>query len=67
VAKKALERKIGARGLRSVMEGIMMKIMYEIPSDLTIRKVIITPECISGGEPTIVRDPSGPRALLTAK
>ena len=39
-----------------------MKIMYTIPSDLTIRKVIITAECINGAEPYIVRDASKPRA-----
>ena len=67
VAQKALDRKIGARGLRSVMEGMMMRIMFEIPSDLTIRKVIITPECVAGGEPTIIRDPKNPRDPLGAK
>ena len=67
VAKKALDRKIGARGLRSVMESIMMKIMYEIPSDPTIKKVIITPECVEGGEPTIIRDSAKPRAQITSK
>ena len=67
VAEKALQRKIGARGLRSVMENIMTKIMFEIPSDLSIRKVIITPEAISGGEPTIVRDAKNPRTQLGAK
>ncbi|MBQ7330389.1 MAG: ATP-dependent Clp protease ATP-binding subunit ClpX [Oscillospiraceae bacterium] len=67
VAKKALERKIGARGLRSIMEGIMTKIMYTIPSDLSIYKVIITPECVDGGEPTILRNSKKPRATLTAK
>ena len=67
VAKKALDRKIGARGLRSVMERIMLNIMYEIPSDLTIRKVIITPECVNGGEPTIIRDVKNPRVQLGAK
>ena len=56
VAKKAVERQIGARGLRAVMEEVMLKIMYIIPSDLSIKKVIITPECISGGEPTLIRD-----------
>ncbi len=63
VAKKALDRKIGARGLRSVMESIMLKIMYAIPSDLSIQKVIITPECVTGGEPTILRDKKKPRSL----
>ena len=61
VAQKAIERQIGARGLRAVMEQTMTKIMYSIPSDLTIKKVIITPECINGGEPKIVRSPSKPR------
>ena len=56
VAKKSVERQIGARGLRAVMEEVMLQIMYIIPSDLSIKKVIITPECISGGEPTLIRD-----------
>ena len=67
IAEKAVERKIGARGLRSIMESIMMKIMYRIPSDLSIRKVIITPESVSGGEPDIVRDTTRPREKLGAK
>ena len=61
VAKKALDRQIGARGLRAIMESVMTKIMYTIPSDLSIHKVIITPETISGGEPKILRDPARPR------
>ena len=67
VAKKALDREIGARGLRSIMESVMIKIMYQIPSDLTIKKVIITPECILGGEPVIVRDAANPRQSVGAK
>ena len=67
IAQKAVERKIGARGLRSIMESIMMKIMYRIPSDLSIRKVIITPESVDGGEPEIVRDTKNPRSKLGAK
>ena len=63
VAQKALERKIGARGLRTIMESIMTKIMYTIPSDLTIKKVIITPQCVSGGEPVVCSDPEKPRSL----
>ena len=61
VAQKAIDRQIGARGLRAVMEKAMTKIMYTIPSDLTIRKVTITPECIMGGEPLIERTPDSPR------
>ncbi len=64
VAQKAIDRQIGARGLRAVMEQIMTGIMYLIPSDLTIRKVIITPECIQGGDPLILRDPAKPRPAL---
>ena len=67
VAQKALERKIGARGLRSIMESIMMKIMYTIPSDPSIKKVTITPQCVSGGEPTVLRDAGKPRAKTPAQ
>ena len=67
IAQKAVERKIGARGLRSIMESIMMKIMYRIPSDLSIRKVIITPDSVNGGEPEIVRDTTRPREKLGSK
>ena len=64
VAEKAIERQIGARGLRAVMEETMTKIMYVIPSDLSVKKVIITPECIRGGEPKVVRDKAKPRAAI---
>ena len=61
IAQKAIDRRIGARGLRAVMEQTMMKIMFAIPSDLTIKKVVLTPECIAGGEPLIIRDSKKPR------
>ncbi|MBQ9168720.1 MAG: ATP-dependent Clp protease ATP-binding subunit ClpX [Oscillospiraceae bacterium] len=64
IAQKAIDRQIGARGLRAIMESVMIKIMYVIPSDLSIKKVIITPECVQGGEPTIVRDPNHPRSKV---
>ena len=67
VAKKALDRQIGARGLRAIMELIMIKIMYQIPSDLSIKKVIITPECVLGGEPVILRDAENPRVPAGTK
>ena len=66
VAKKAVDRQIGARGLRAVMEETMTKIMYVIPSDLSIRKVVITPEAIDGKEPKILRDKTNPRQKLIA-
>ena len=53
VAKKTIERKSGARGLRSVMESILIPIMYQVPSDPTIVKVTITPETVGGGEPVL--------------
>ena len=49
IADKAIEMKIGARGLRSVMEGIMNEIMFEVPSDPTVEKVIVTAEGIQNG------------------
>ena len=59
VANLALERKIGARGLRSILEGVMTVMMYEIPSDPNIGICTITKETIDGGEPDIVyRDKS---------
>ena len=64
IAQKAVDHQIGARGLRAIMEKIMMKIMYRIPSDLSIRKVIITPACVEGGDPDIIRDTSRPREKL---
>ena len=58
VADAALERKIGARGLRAVMEGLLIKVMYDIPSDPTITDVTITKECVTGGgTPKVERDP----------
>ena len=64
VAQKAIERQIGARGLRAVMEQTMMKVMYVIPSDLTIKKVIIDADCINGGAPKLQRDKINPREKI---
>ena len=51
IVDKAIERKTGARGLRSIIEEIMRDIMYEIPSNPKIEKCIITKETVSSGEP----------------
>jgi len=48
VADKAIERNIGARGLRAVMEGLLTDIMFDIPSDPTVVKATITPACVRG-------------------
>ena len=56
IAQKAIDRKIGARGLRAVLESVMTKVMYEIPSDPSISKVLITKDCVEQGtEPVITR------------
>jgi ATP-dependent Clp protease ATP-binding subunit ClpX len=65
IAEKAIDRQIGARGLRAIMEEIMTKIMYEIPSDPTIQSVLITEACVRNGEkPVVTRDASKPRAPI---
>lgn len=56
IAELALERKTGARGLRSIMENVMMDIMYRIPSDDTIKNVVITKGAVEGvSEPLTVQ------------
>ena len=47
IVELALSRKTGARGLRAILENIMMDAMYEVPSDKTIKKCIITKEVIT--------------------
>ena len=56
IADRAIERQIGARGLRSIMEAVMTDIMYTVPSDTGILKVTITPDSVKeGGKPEIIR------------
>ena len=54
IAVQAMERKTGARGLRSILENIMMDVMYNIPSDSTIRKCTITKDCVLGKSEPLV-------------
>ncbi|HOD02843.1 MAG TPA: ATP-dependent Clp protease ATP-binding subunit ClpX, partial [Clostridiales bacterium] len=57
IAELTIEKNTGARGLRAVMEGILIPIMYETPSDHTIEKVTITKDCVDGkGEPIYQRN-----------
>ncbi|HHW46310.1 MAG TPA: ATP-dependent Clp protease ATP-binding subunit ClpX [Clostridiales bacterium] len=59
IAKLTIEQKTGARGLRTIIEGILQKIMFEIPSDYTIDSVRITADTVlSGKKPKITRDPT---------
>lgn len=56
IAREAFEKKTGARGLRSILEYTMRDIMYEIPSDDTIVKCIVTKEAVEGtGKPEVIR------------
>ena len=61
IAKKTVERKSGARGLRSVVEDLLIPIMYEIPSDTTITKVTIDADTVEGGAPHIEHGMMRPR------
>ena len=59
IADKALERKTGARGLRSIMESVMMDTMYEIPSDDTIEECVVTKAAVDGeSEPLTIHEDS---------
>ncbi len=57
IADEAFEQKTGARGLRTIMEKIMMNVMYEIPSDESIKRCVITKACVTDGkQPEVYRD-----------
>ena len=53
IADKAIEMEIGARGLRSILEKIMTDIMFRVPSDKSIKRVIITADCVKNGKPPV--------------
>lgn len=60
IADKAIEMEIGARGLRSVMEGLMTNVMYSVPSDKSIERVVVTADSVRGtSEPVIYRKKRG--------
>ena len=62
IAEKAMERKTGARGLRSILENVMMDVMYRIPSDDTIEQCIIIKEAVDGeSKPLVVHRETGGR------
>ena len=63
IADQAMERKIGARGLRASMESLLMQIMYDLPSDPTVTEVTITSAAVTdGAEPLLVRSSGSPRS-----
>lgn len=68
IAKEAIKRKTGARGLRAIIEEVMMEIMFEVPSDETVSEVIINEECItSKKDPDIIRGISKENLLESPK
>ena len=55
IADMTVERKTGARGLRSIIEGVLQPFMFDAPSDSSIKKIIITEETVLGGDAVIER------------
>ena len=65
IADKALEKKTGARGLRSIIENVLMSVMYDVPSDPTVERVCITAASVNDeAEPLIERNPNSKRAKM---
>ena len=57
IAKKAIDRNLGARGLRGIIEEIMRDVMYEVPDDQNVKEVIVTEKCVTeGAKPEYVYD-----------
>lgn len=65
IAEKTIERKTGARGLRSIFEGILTKVMFDLPSDAAITKVTVTAETVDGEQPLFERDETRKQMRLT--
>ncbi len=62
IAAKAIDRGIGARGLRAILEDVMTQVMFDVPSEQDIFEVIVTEDCaLKGAPPEVHRDPSRPR------
>lgn len=67
VAEKTLKLNTGARGLRSVMEGLLTQLMFEVPSDPTIEKIVITADCVNkNAKPEIAVNPEKKAGRLKA-
>lgn len=67
IAEQTLEKNTGARGLRSIMEKTLLPTMYEIPSDTSVTKVIITKGCVTDGEKPLVETTSAPKTTSAIK
>lgn len=59
IAEKTLEQKTGARGLRTILENLLTDLMFDIPSDATVSRIVINKACVTGkGKPEIIVDPT---------
>ena len=66
IAEKAMERKTGARGLRSILEGVLLEVMYKLPSETEVSKVVIDSNVINGSsEPMLIYENSEKQKALT--
>jgi ATP-dependent Clp protease ATP-binding subunit ClpX len=66
IAKRALDRKIGARGLRSILEDILLDTMYETPTKKNIKKVVIDGSVVRGeSEPLVVYESPDPKTAVS--
>lgn len=67
IAAKAIQRKTGARGLRSIMEGILVQTMYDVPSLEQAKKVVVTRECVTEGKQPEILDAEGKPIAVQAE
>ena len=68
IANKAMERKTGARGLRSILEAVLLEIMYEIPSESSVTKVIIDENVINGvSDPILIYETQDPQQKASSE
>ena len=67
IAAKAIQQKTGARGLRSIMEGILVQTMYDVPSLEQAKKVVVTKECVTEGKQPEILDADGKPIAVQAE
>lgn len=67
IAAKAIQRKTGARGLRSIMESILVQTMYDVPSLEQAKKVVVTKECVTEGKQPEILDAEGKTIAVQAE
>ena len=54
IARKALKRRIGARGLRSIVEAVLLDVMYDLPGQKNVIKVVMDENAVAGGHPILI-------------